>query len=1264
MRKLRRTHYFQLLAFCLVFAVPSLHAATLVMLGGAGDAETFDKAFGGLRPPPGISFQAFCMTGDNETAIAAAKAADVIAVNGHVVELRKLAETLAENPEKHIYALPHRRLSPATKVLAAPQLEPYRSNLTPANCRAITLWLMKHEFQADVQVPPPELLPEAGLLHPSRKEWFKDMDDFRAWSLENGRWHEGGTVVCTFHSPNFTEHEHNLIMEISQAFETRGMNFVIAFGNEVPILKMLMDKGKPQADAILAFSFKFKANLGKDLALAMANLGVPVFNALSLYRQTTPQWRESLQGMNNFAVAFGFIAPETAGLIEPTLLFGSKEVPQESGGMRRVPELMHGNLDIVASRIAKWIALRHKTNADKHVAIFVYNGAGGKQSIAASGLNVAESLNTILNALKGEGYSVEETIPSGEELMRLIIKGARNAGSWAQGEVCSLADSGLATLLPLEEYSRWFAEIPKELQDAVVAEWGPPSQSKIMRHEDNLVLPMLRLGNIVILPEPMRGWLDDPHKLLHSKELPPHHQYLAVYLWLRRLFKADAMIHLGRHGSSEWLPGKQLGLDSSDAASFIRSDIPEIYPYISDGIGEGIVAKRRGSAVIIDHLTPLLHVSPGEIDWPSLQSRISDCETADPAVQQQRRESFREHLRTLSLPVEIDLDTQDWFEEFSEYVESRIQPAPYGLHVFGKSPIAAEVDATAALLPNDKRDFAIQAMRNAGDDEMASLLAALSGRFIPPGPSGDPLRRPGIRVGRNFYSFDPAKIPSDAAARNGARLADELLEREHKRLGHFPKTVAIMLWAGEAIRTDGQSEALALALMGMEPTHDKQGNCTGVRPIPATRLNRPRIDVLLTATGAYRDQFGSNIEMLESARRQAAALRDAENYISTTRPAVFFPKHGTYGLRINRVTGASWLWDDRNPIVQTYLDNMAFTTSDTDNARSALEEAAANVESVVQSRSSNVYGITDIDESFQYYGGLSAAVEALSGRTPGEYIADARRQEHTKAVSLKNFLAAELDSRLFNKEWLARMKEEEYAGASLISRMVDNLWGWQATSPHLVTQATWDTAHAVLIKDKYGLGLREFLSQEKEWAYQSVTARLLEANRKGFWTADDATRRELASGYLHSVLRAGMACCDHTCNNPTLNQMVVQLVSVPGGIPSDVVQQFRLAVEQAAGRSINDAEKAQSELRRQIAEGFSRDARLNSNRMEQRNQQEENAKALSQEAIPVRGFKMTQMKTSQEDAQIPASGLEWKVLVAIFMIICVFAVGVNKSITK
>ena len=197
---------------------------------------------------------------------------------------------------------------------------------------------------------------------------------------------------------------------------------------------------------------------------------------------------------------------------------------------------------------------------------------------------------------------------------------------------------------------------------------------------------------------------------------------------------------------------------------------------------------------------------------------------------------------------------------------------------------------------------------------------------------------------------------------------------------------------------------------------------------------------------------------------------------------------------------------------------------------------------MVQSRSGNVYGVTDIDEMYQYLGGLSLSVKKESGRAPETYIADLRRPAGENLTPLKTFLAGELDSRLYNREWIHAAMRENYAGGKLLARMTDNFWGWQAVAPENITAGDWNTLYEIYVKDRYRLGMKEFFAGGNEWAFQSMTARMLEAVRKNYWNAPAEIRRTLAAEYARSVIRQGMACCDHTCNNPLLNQMVVSLI--------------------------------------------------------------------------------------------------------------------------
>lgn len=846
-----------------------------------------------------------------------------------------------------------------------------------------------------------------------------------------------------------------------------------------------------------------------------------------------------------------------------------------------------------------------------------------------------------------------------------LLLRARNVGSWAPGEMDELIARGEPVILPFRKYEEWFAALPVSLRESVLAEWGPPERSKMMTARGGFILPMLRRGGIVILPEPMRGWLDDPHKLLHSRTLPPPHQYLAVYLWLRHEFQADAMIHLGRHGSSEWLPGKQLGPRASDAVEIVRGDIPEIYPYISDGIGEGIIAKRRARAVTIAHLTPFLKSSDAGPGLSRLRELVTACQTADPAVRPAREEALRAELERSGLAARLKLDLADpyWLHEVEEYAEKRSQPAPFGLHAFGVSPSAEETRAMLAAMPEDQRSGAEKLLLSSGEDELRSLVHALNGGFIEPGPAGDPVRRPSILPsGRNFYSFDPDRVPTPAALKTGAELAEKLLASRQKKDGRTPRSVAILLWAGESIRTDGVNEAMALTLMGMTLRYDRSGRIAGAVPIPGARLGRPRIEVVLTASGAYRDQFGSLLRLLDSARRQAAKLRDAENYILGDVPGIFFPAPGTYSTRINRLAGASGMWEDPRDLSGLYLRNMAYTLDRDGNFTAdpeGLKTQVKRIDAVLQSRSSNVYGVTDIDEMYQYLGGLSSAVKQLSGRAPDAFISDLRRTDRAGLTSLKTYLAAELDSRIFNPEWIRTMMREEYAGGKELSRIADNIWGWQAVTPENISAADWNALYDIYVRDRHQLGMKKFFAGNREWAFQSITARMLEAVRKNYWTPGLKVRQQLAAEYARSVIRQGVACCDHTCNNPLLNQMVVSLISMPGVLSPEMAMQFQAAVEKAGGAKLSELILRQQEKYRQARAGLGAGDPVN----RPAGVTEPSAPASSPrpaDSVPVRGFKM-EMKRPAEKTAVPSSGVKWTILLAVVLLIGVFLLGARRK---
>ncbi len=329
-------------------------------------------------------------------------------------------------------------------------------------------------------------------------------------------------------------------------------------------------------------------------------------------------------------------------------------------------------------------------------------------------------------------------------------------------------------------------------------------------------------------------------------------------------------------------------------------------------------------------------------------------------------------------------------------------------------------------------------------------------------------------------------------------------------------------------------------------------------------------------------------------------------------------------------------------------------------ARAALSAGLSQVETMFHSRSSNVYGVTDVDDMFQYFGGLSLAVRKNSGKAPAEYIIDQRRRSAEKVTSLKSFMSAELDSRLYNREWIEAMMQEKYSGGKTLARMTDNVWGWQAVTPDNVTAADWRNLYEIYVQDRYKLNMKEFFAASgNEWALQSMTARMLEAVRKNYWDADLTTRQSLAVEYAKSVIRQGMACCDHTCNNPLLNQVVVNLISMPGVMSPEMVMKFQVAVEKAAAKTLDDQVRERRELQKQLADSFGdsqRQAEAHKPVSEQQKAQSESAPARN-DSVPVKGFKMESKKANAEETTLASAGLKWTIMGAVFLLIGLFAWG-------
>ena len=741
--------------------------------------------------------------------------------------------------------------------------------------------------------------------------------------------------------------------------------------------------------------------------------------------------------------------------------------------------------------------------------------------------------------------------------------------------------------------------------------WGE-APGKVMVHQGELLFPGIVFGNIFIGPQPPRGW-EINEELLHANlAFPPTHQYMAFYHFLRDDFRADALVHLGRHSTYEFLPRRSVGVAADDYSRIIASDLPGIYPYIVDGVGEGIQAKRRGLAVMIDHLTPPLAATPLYDQLLQLRQMVESFEAShgsgEEAIADRQVVAIREKIDALELKDELaemmsaelavmgigfeEVDDDMLVHEVGHYLtELQERFMPLGLHVFGKDwdDAAAEM-MLSSMLSRDGEQLAeedlVTRLGASPSAERAAFINALDGGFIAPGQGNDPIRSPdSLPTGRNFYALDSSLIPSRVAWELGRELAQSARSTNTQ---NPDKSEAVILWASDVVRDEGVMIAFGLDMLGLEPVWNSRGIVRGLKHQavePEEKLTRRNI--VFTTSGLFRDLYGQQMALLDRAvlmaldasagviRRDypalalalASALSPLENelksgreplidnqvaahWVTQTRallksgmPAeqagfiasarVFGDAPGSYGAGINRLVERSGAWESRRELAEVYIRRLGHSYGLAQfgaPAQKAFEQALASVENTYFGRSSNLYGLIDNNDAFDYLGGLSLAVEAITGRAPSNFVIDHADPGYVKTRPLGRALRQELRGRFLNPEWLQGQMAHGYAGARTMgSEFLEYLWGWQVTNPTLVGDWAWEEVKDVYIDDRYQLDLDEFLRQGHNVHVKSnMIAIMLVAVHKGFWNADADTIGQLADHFATLVADNGLPGSGHT----------------------------------------------------------------------------------------------------------------------------------------
>lgn len=547
---------------------------------------------------------------------------------------------------------------------------------------------------------------------------------------------------------------------------------------------------------------------------------------------------------------------------------------------------------------------------------------------------------------------------------------------------------------------------------------------------------------------------------------------------------------------------------------------------------------------------------------------------------------FKDELETLRKSGLKAAEQRTWLAGAAK-ADSAEPPLPPAV------PEAASEPARAAAIARARIEATAWHMRH--NQELSYLGRALEGRFIPVGPPGDPLSNPDIfPTGRNQCQHNPQKLPTREAWTVGKRMAEQTLGLHRRRYGEYPNKLSVTLWANTLIRTQGALESEVLCLLGVEPAWNDRGDVTDVKLIAP--LGRPRVDVVMTVTGMYRDSFPDKMLLLDKAVRlanDAPPEPEQANHvqINTQRLAreltgrgadaresqklallrIFGAQSGQYGTGIDGVVKASEQASNRPEVAEQYLRRMSFGFSGdgwSQPAQEVFQRQLRGVQGVIHGRSSNLYGIMDLTENFEYQGALALTVKQLDGKQPDLYVNDLVRGQ--KVLSGREAVVQEMLSRYHNPEFIKAMKAEGYDGARYFSRIADNQYGWNVVSD-VITADDWKRSAEIYLDDKYRLGLREFFNRHNPYALQNIASRVLETHRKGLHKLDAKTLESAARVYVETVAQHGAACASHICGNPGLATLAEKLAGASHQLADGTLEQFRKQLQSTGNAEMTKA---------------------------------------------------------------------------------------------
>ncbi len=973
---------------------------------------------------------------------------------------------------------------------------------------------------AEVEAAAPIDYPEVGLYHPDHPDRLTtDLASLPGPEKSAGT--VGLLIMRSYILSGDTAHYDGVI----RALEARGLRVIAAFASGLdarPAIEAFFEgEHGPAIDTLISLTgFSLvggpayqDSNAAQEV---LTRLDLPYISAHALEFQTLGQWAKSGTGLGPVEATMLVALPEIDGATNP-LIFGGRVGNDGCDGCAHMCRAGDGpnamipcpeRIERLAGRAQRHVTLRRSQIAERKVGVVIFGFPPNAGAVgSAAYLSVFESLYNTLHRMKAQGYSLTPPETVGD-LRAAVLKG--NADQYGQ-------QANVAARIPADQ----MVAGEKYLSD-IEAVWGP-APGRQQSDGGGVFVLGAEFGNIFVGVQPAFGYEGDPMRLMFEKGFAPTHAFSTFYRWMREDFGADVLLHFGMHGALEFMPGKHSGLGEACWPDRLIGDMPNVYLYALNNPSEGTLAKRRSGAVMISHLTPPLSKAGLYKGLLDLKDSLQQWRGLAPGAEEEPelRALISDQAEAVDLEYEGDPATL-WVK----VLETESALIPDGLHVVG-APVAREKRAAyrEAMIEAQATEEAIERAEAAFDDdtELPALMHALAGGFTPPAPGGDLIRSPDVLpTGRNLHAFDPFRMPTAFAMQDGARQAQRLIDRHQS----VPHSVALVLWGSDNIKSDGAPLAQALALMGTKPRFDNYGRLCGAELVSLEELGRPRIDVVMTLSGIFRDLLPLQTKLLAEAAYICAAADEplGQNYIrahaldyaermgvdlETAALRVFSNAEGAYGSNVNQLID-SGAWDDEEELADAYEKRKSFAYGR--NGKCAqqgalLKTALEDVELAYQNLESVELGVTTVDHYFDTLGGISRAVKRARGKEAAVYISDTTKGDG-KIRTLKEQVALETRSRSLNPKWFEGMLKHGSEGVVQIDAQVKNTLGWSATTGEIDPWVYTRLSETFILDED----MRRRLADLNPAASSRVANRLLEAHERNYWNPDAETLEALRQG--------------------------------------------------------------------------------------------------------------------------------------------------------